>query len=388
MSLHKMLNIRRLLGAARALPLLLAAWAAGAAAQDTNTVGPPQLRDFTLPGRRTTPPAQVQPQPAPPPAATTPAPAPPPRATAPTPAPERARASRVQRRVPPKPAPAPAGPARAPAPAPTGAAPAPAPVVPVATPAPPPVAAPPAAPAPEAPAPAPVPSGLPGWLWPIAALLLLAAAAAAALVLLRRRRREPPQSLTHSFATWREEPEPAAPPPAPPPPPPAPTKRPRLEVDIRPDRAQSTDEGAFVHYGLTLTNTGDAPAGNIRIDGRMFNASADGVVDSFFDAPIHEVSGSPHVFIAPGESIALDGQIGMPRDELQPIEVQGRVIFVPLVAINVAYDWEGGSGRTSTSWVVGRQPSTPAAKMGAFRLDLGPRIYRQLDRREAKKRLA
>jgi hypothetical protein len=63
--------------------------------------------------------------------------------------------------------------------------------------------------------------------------------------------------------------------------------------------------------------------------------------------------------------------------------VQGRVIFVPLVAINVAYDWDGGSGRTSRAWVVGREASSPDGRMGAFRLDLGPRIYRQVDRREA-----
>jgi hypothetical protein len=147
------------------------------------------------------------------------------------------------------------------------------------------------------------------------------------------------------------------------------------------------EDGTLVQYALVLTNIGEAAAGNIRIDGRMFNASADGEVDAFFAGPIHEVSGSPQVFIKPGESIALQGQIGMKREELHAIEVQGRVIFVPLVAINVAYDWEGGGGRTSTSWLVGRTPSSPEAKMGAFRLDLGPRIYRQVDRREAKKAL-
>lgn len=167
----------------------------------------------------------------------------------------------------------------------------------------------------------------------------------------------------------------------------APAKRAVIEVDIRPERASAMEDGTLVQYALVLTNTGEAAAGNIRIDGRMFNASADGEVDAFFAGPIHEVSGSPQVFIKPGESIALQGQIGMKREELHAIEVQGRVIFVPLVAINVAYDWEGGGGRTSTSWLVGRTPSTPEAKMGAFRLDLGPRIYRQVDRREAKKAL-
>jgi hypothetical protein len=209
------------------------------------------------------------------------------------------------------------------------------------------------------------------------------------------------ESVSRSFATWRPEPEPqpepaeetpvaasAAPPQGTAPAPVAEPKRARIEVDIRPDRASATDDGAFVHYGLVLTNRGDAPARNIRIDGRMFNASADGEVERYFEAPIHAVSGSPHVAIAPGQSITLDGQIGMPRGEIHAIEVQGRVIFVPLVAMNVAYDWDGGSGRTSTSWLVGRQASGPAAKMGAFRLDLGPRIYRQVDRREARKQMA
>src|SRR3954469_17630730 len=45
------------------------------AAQDNSTIGNPQLRDFQLPGQRTTPPAQPQPVTTAPPAATRPAPA-------------------------------------------------------------------------------------------------------------------------------------------------------------------------------------------------------------------------------------------------------------------------------------------------------------------------
>jgi hypothetical protein len=69
---------------------------------------------------------------------------------------------------------------------------------------------------------------------------------------------------------------------------------------------------------------------------------------------------------------------------VRAIEVQGRAIFVPMIAINVAYDWEGGTGRSSKSWLIGREAETPSAKMGPFRLDLGPRIYRQVGRREGK----
>lgn len=239
--------------------------------------------------------------------------------------------------------------------------------------------------------------GSEAWLWLVGALVLLGGGA---FLLLRRRRvavaadardRGAPAG-SPATAQWlpAEEPAPqpvAAEPEVAPVAAAVPGKRAMLEVDIRPDRAAATEDGAFVYYSIILSNRGEAAAGNIRIDGRMFNATADGEVDAFFAGPIHEVSGSPHVFLQAGESIALQGQIGMKREELHAIEVQGRVIFVPLVAMNVAYDWEGGGGRTSTSWLVGRTPSTPEAKMGAFRLDLGPRIYRQVDRREAKRAL-
>jgi hypothetical protein len=409
----KMLKTRRLFGAARLLPLTLAVWSGAAAAQqDTNTVGSPQLRDFSLPGTRTPPPVQT-----PPPAAT-----PAPRATAPaTTAPARQTPTAASRAARPAPqrevAPPRAAPVAAPPPAPVRATPQPAPTVqpqpqtaaPSAPVQPQPQAVPPppaATPAPEV-APPPVQQsggGFP-WLWLLGALVVLGGGA----FLLFRRRRVAVESdardrgsLAGSLATaqWLPAEEPAPQPIAEEPTPvvavepevapataaPA-AKRAVIEVDIRPERASAMEDGTLVQYALVLTNIGEVAAGNIRIDGRMFNASADGEVDAFFAGPIHEVSGSPQVFIKPGESISLQGQIGMKREELHAIEVQGRVIFVPLVAINVAYDWEGGGGRTSTSWLVGRTPSSPEAKMGAFRLDLGPRIYRQVDRREARKAL-
>jgi hypothetical protein len=377
MSLPKMLKRYRLPGASLLFPLALAVGPAIASAQDTNTVGNPQLRDFSLPGTRTTPPAPVPAAPAP-----TPAPAPAAPLTR-TPAPPRADRPRST----PAPAPRQTAPQAQQAPAaqlpPGPAAPAPS----LSTPAPqPPVAQPQPQPAPPpAAAPAPAQSSLP-WPWIAGALALLALGG---WFLLGRRRREDDRV---------EERQAAAPPPRPRPEPvaePVPTEPPRdlparawLDIDIRPARASALEDGALVDYLLILTNRGDAIAGNIRIDGRMFNASADGEVDAFFQGPIHEVSGSPHVTIPPGESISLEGQIGMPKAELHAIEVEGRVIFVPLIAINVAYDWEGGAGRTSRSWLVGREATSPQARMGAFRLDLGPRIYRQVDRREAKKVLA
>ena len=375
-------SFSRRLRAAAFIPLVLAAAGTAALAQnESSTIGNPQLKDFTLPGQRTTPPVATPPAPTttPPPAATPPRNPP---ATAPAP-----------RRDPPVAAPRPAetAPRRDPAPVVgTPSAPPPAAAAPVETaPAPLPSSEP-AQPAPTAPAEpsqAPAPQGS-FWLWPAAggALVLLLGA----LLLLRRRRAR--SALERARDAARGElggalvvkPEPApAPPPRPEPEPPA-APRPWLELDIVPERAAATDSEAVVHYALTVTNQGDSEARNIRIDPRLFNAGAEGDMAAFFQGPIHEVSGSPQVVIAPGGTLRLNGQVAMPKEELREIEMAGRRIFVPMVAINVAYDWAGGSGRTSRSWLVGREAESPQAKMGPFRLDLGPRIYRSVGRREAR----
>jgi hypothetical protein len=376
---------RRLRAAAFILYGFAAAGSPSLAQDNSSTIGPPQLKDFTLPGQRTTPPAAT-----PPPSTTTPPPAATPPRNAPATAPAPGRDRPVASPSPAAPAPrrdsAPVAAAPAvPLPAPQAAAPLPAETSPVET-------APLPEPQPTAPAPAsqaPEPRGG-GWLWPTVggALLLLLGG----FLLLRRRRAQAALEQARDAARGElggvlRTPEPApVPAPEPEPEPEAPAApRPWLELDIVPERAAATDAEAIVHYALTVTNQGDAEARNIRIDPRLFNAGAEGDMAAFFQGPIHEQSGSPQVVIAPGATLKLNGQVTMPKADLREIELAGRRIFVPMVAINVAYDWAGGgTGRTSRSWLVGREAETPQAKMGPFRLDLGPRIYRSVGRREAR----
>jgi hypothetical protein len=69
----------------------------------------------------------------------------------------------------------------------------------------------------------------------------------------------------------------------------------------------------------------------------------------------------------------------MPKSNVREIQIQGRSLFIPTVAINILYEWgDGQKGQTSNSYVIGTEAQTPTAKMGPFRLDLGPRIYRQV----------
>ncbi|MGZ8329016.1 MAG: hypothetical protein ACXWUV_16070 [Allosphingosinicella sp.] len=374
---------RRLRAAAFILSGLAAAGAPALAQNETsNTIGPPQLKDFSLPGQRTTPPVTPAPVPT-----TRPPVAAPRTAPATVPAEPRERPVPAPRTAVPPPQ-SDAGPTPAePAPATSDPVPRAEPAAPVQT-------LPTPLPEPRAaPAPAPAANARPGsgWLWPAAGGALLLAFAA--FVLLRRRRgraeREGARGeLGGALFGGPEAEREAVPQPVPQPVPapeiPAPP-RPWLELDIAPERAAATEHEVYVRYALILTNKGESVARNIRIDPRLFNAGAEGEMLAFFQGPIHELSGSPQVLIQPGGSLKLNGQVAMPNAELREIELAGRRIFVPMVAINVAYDWaDGGSGRTSRSWLVGREAEVPTEKMGPFRLDLGPRIYRSVGRREAR----
>jgi hypothetical protein len=266
---------------------------------------------------------------------------------------------------------------------PPAAAPAPAPGTPQAAPAP-------------APAPAPAsaePQGNWTWLW----LAIPAALGLVAFFALGRRRprRAARAEARRDFAAAEPAAPPAAEPAAPPavgtavrpaaPPRPAPAAaaqagpRAELEVQFLPARAAATDVAATVEFEFVLKNVGEVPASNIRIDTRMFNASARKDVAEFLKGPIHERSGSPHVAIPPGGELRLTSAIALPKEQVRVIEMQGRQLFVPVVASIVAWDWAGdGTARVSLSWLLGREAETPSAKMGGFRLDLGPRIYRHV----------
>jgi MYXO-CTERM domain-containing protein len=358
-----MLNFRRTVPAAAFALLSFAAAGSPALAQEGNTVGvgPPQLRDFQLPGERRTPPPrpqQIEPAPTPPAAQRSPAQEP----ARPRAEPPRERPAAETRRAPPQREPERTLPTQpqevfqlpqAPA---EGAAPVPAPV-------------PPTQPEPLAGAPAPAEP------WPFWYYLLPAALAALGGALLLRRRRR-----AAVIAAAAE--EAAA---APPPPRPAPVPRPWLEVEVKAERAASTDSEAWVEFELVLHNTGKSPARNIRLNARMLNAGReqDKEIGAFFRTKgegrkTHTIGDLP-----PGERGLVQGSVSMPREEMRALQVNEQLLFIPVLAVNVLYDWgEGRTGQTSKSYVVGRELGERSQKMGAFRLDLGPRIYRTVGQRQ------
>lgn len=351
-----------------------------AAAQEANVIGPPALSDFELqpegdapaePGPIIAPLERrpVQAEPAPPAAeppvsiAPPPAPVPAPRRTAP----ERTETAETRR------------PSNPPPPAPQQSAPEPeaTSTVPMAF-----------EPAPETAVPAgsgdaaaerPTPQGTGRW-W-LYLLLGGALAAVGGVALARRRTARPALAGVPVSRPTASPPAPAATAPRPAP---QSRARPRLEVDFRPSQAGANEAQAAVRFELMLRNVGDGEARNVRVESRLFNAGPqqDREISAFFEGRGPDGVASP-VPIEPQRQIPYRSVVTLPRDQLREIRVNERRLFIPVVAFNVHYQWaEGGSAQTSACYLVGVESDPPAEKMGAFRLDLGPRIYRRVGQRE------
>ena len=185
----------------------------------------------------------------------------------------------------------------------------------------------------------------------------------------------------------------ATPNPAPPPPPPArPTGivssrlRPWLDIRFDPSRAVIDEGRASVQFNITVTNSGSAPARSVLVEGVMINAGAEQDIElsQFFEAPIG--AGERIDSIPPMGSVELKSAVSLPLDQVRTYDVNGRKLFVPVIAFNAIYEWSGGTGQSSASFLLGRSGSGEAdgdgsSRMAPLRLDLGPRLFRDLDAR-------
>ncbi|MBA3510820.1 MAG: hypothetical protein H0T81_02790 [Sphingomonas sp.] len=161
--------------------------------------------------------------------------------------------------------------------------------------------------------------------------------------------------------------------------------RPQLEIEFTPGRCVVEDDKATIQFDVAVFNSGSAPARDVLVEARMFNAgpAQDQEIGAFFAHPVAKGDRIPA--IPPLKRIALKSAVSMSSDQLRAFEVGGRRLFVPLVGFNALYRWSGGEGQTSSSYLVGRD--NQSEKMAPMRLDLGPRVFRGLGAREHNVRL-
>ena len=156
--------------------------------------------------------------------------------------------------------------------------------------------------------------------------------------------------------------------------------RPWLEIEFIPGRCVVENDKATIQFDVSVFNSGSAPARDVLIEASMFNAgpAQDQEIGAFFSHPA--TAGDRIPAIPPLKRIALKKNVSLSREQLRQYEVGGRKLFVPMVGLNALYRWGGGEGQTSASYVVGRD--TEGEKMAPLRLDLGPRIFRGLGARQ------
>jgi hypothetical protein len=150
--------------------------------------------------------------------------------------------------------------------------------------------------------------------------------------------------------------------------------RPWIEIGFNPVRCVLEEDKVTVDFELELFNSGSAPARAVLAEVSLFNAgpAQDQQIAAFFANPVGQ--GERIVAIPPLNRVAMRTRVFAPRDQVQAYEVGGRQVFVPLIAFNALYKWSGGEGQTSATYLLGRD--TKGEKMGPFRLDLGPHIFR------------
>ena len=160
--------------------------------------------------------------------------------------------------------------------------------------------------------------------------------------------------------------------------------RPWLELELKTERAAFTDAEASVNFELEIRNSGKSEAKNLRIDVKMFNGSEqqDKEIGAFFRTAGRETTRLSLPVIAPGQSGVIRGEVGMPRDQMRALRLDDRMLFIPVIAVNALYDCDDGrTGQTSRSYIVGRELQAESERMGAFRVDQGPRIWRTVGQR-------
>ena len=174
--------------------------------------------------------------------------------------------------------------------------------------------------------------------------------------------------------------------PAPAPPPSAPIGivstrlRPWLDVEFVPEAAVIDDAQGAIQFAITVFNSGAAPARDVLVEARLFNAGPDQdqAIAAFFANPVGQGERVP--VIQPLQRMSFRSAVNVPRPQMRIFEAGGRQLFVPLIGFNVLYRWSAGEGQSSMSFLVGREGN--GEKLAPLRVDQGARTFTGLGARQ------
>lgn len=161
--------------------------------------------------------------------------------------------------------------------------------------------------------------------------------------------------------------------------------RPWIELELEPSQAVVSDEQAAIAFDVTLFNSGSAPARDVAVEACLINAGQqqDVQLSEFYTSPGEVKDKIPAV--APMTRITLKSAVRLPREAVREYEVEGRKLFIPMVAVSSRYRWSSGEGQSGASFLVGSAAANDSAKLGPLRLDQGARGWKKLAARRYEK---
>ncbi|MCL6683448.1 hypothetical protein [Sphingomonas alba] len=161
--------------------------------------------------------------------------------------------------------------------------------------------------------------------------------------------------------------------------------RPWIELELEPSQATLTEDHAAIAFDVTIFNSGSAPARDVAVEACMINAGdqQDAQLGEFYTAPSQVRDKIPAV--APMARITLKSAVRLPRASVREYEVEGRKLFMPMVALNSRYRWSSGEGQSAASFLVGGKAANDGARLSPLRLDQGKRGWKALAARRYEK---
>lgn len=164
-------------------------------------------------------------------------------------------------------------------------------------------------------------------------------------------------------------------------------RRADLDIFFEPLSAQSTLLNLRIRYAVTVRNTGQIAAEPVTLRIGLFAGSQvqpQGIAQWFglADQPLHHAVDR----VAAGEEYRFEGELAAPLDALNPMTVDGRVLAIPLVAVDARYNHGSAEapidGQSARAFVIGRELQREGAKLAPFRLDQGPTSFAPLGQRD------
>jgi hypothetical protein len=159
--------------------------------------------------------------------------------------------------------------------------------------------------------------------------------------------------------------------------------RPKLDISFVPEKASISLANLTIKGRLHIVNNGADVADAMQLNAAVISASeGQGLaISRYFTSalPTGKELGAAKV----GEQIALEMDLMIPIADLQTFVMGKQKLLVPIILARVEYQWGDAkhADEAQLSCLIGREASPPKPKMGALRLDLGPRSFASLGQR-------